>query len=225
VLIPTPRRILVAREPADFRKPIDGLAALCQIALDENPLDGTLFVFRNRRCNAVKLLMWTHGGFSLVYKKLEKGTFRWPEMEADRGGVTAAERAALLEATLAEREVTLQRQIHERDKPIDDLKAQRDAVIASHERLAQDLEELRNPQKASMRFEGPRLDPLLLPLFAHQTLPPRSPVVEDVQEPPPPKKGPRSRRLSKRRQAEDFAHLPSRTLPIPRPAVCHAAGR
>ena len=97
MLIPTPPRILVAREPVDFRKQIDGLAALCEQRLAEEPLDGTLFLFRNRRGNAIKALVWTFGGFSMVYKKLERGRFRWPDMQADRVTMTPAEIAALLE--------------------------------------------------------------------------------------------------------------------------------
>ncbi len=92
-----PTRILVAREPVDFRKQIDGLAAICEVQMGETPLDGTLFVFRNRRGSALKMIVWTHGGFMLLYKKLEAGRFRWPALEADRGTITPAELAALLE--------------------------------------------------------------------------------------------------------------------------------
>ncbi len=97
MLIPTPRRILVARDPVDFRKQLDGLAAVCEVQLREHPLDGTLFVFRNRRKTAVKLLIWTHGGFLMAYKKLEQGRFAWPELDEDRGTITPAELAALME--------------------------------------------------------------------------------------------------------------------------------
>lgn len=97
MLIPTPPRILVARDPVDFRKSIDGLAAVCEVNLAEQPLDGTLYVFVNRRRNGLKMLVWTHGGFLMLYKKLEKGRFRWPLLEADRGTVTPAELAALME--------------------------------------------------------------------------------------------------------------------------------
>lgn len=72
-MIPTPRRILVARDPVDFRKSIDGLAAVCEVHLGEAPLDGTLFVFTNRRRKGIKMLVWTHGGFLMLYKKLEAG--------------------------------------------------------------------------------------------------------------------------------------------------------
>jgi len=97
VLIAAPTRILVARDPVDFRKSIDGLAAVCEIALREQPLDGTLFLFRNRERDAVKALVWSHGGFVLVYKRLEKGRFRWPTIDTDRATITHAELAALLE--------------------------------------------------------------------------------------------------------------------------------
>ena len=96
-MIGLPPRILIARDYVDFRKQIDGLAAVCEVHLGEQPLDGTLFVFRNRRGNALKALRWTHGGFLLSYKKLEKGRFRWPQMTGDRATMTAAEFAALME--------------------------------------------------------------------------------------------------------------------------------
>lgn len=97
MLIPSPRRILVARESVDFRKQIDGLAAVCEVQLGEEPLDGTLFVFRNRSRTALKMLVWTHGGFLLLYKKLERGRLGWPDLKSDRGTITPAELAALLE--------------------------------------------------------------------------------------------------------------------------------
>lgn len=97
MLIPTPTKILLATAPADFRKSIDGLAALVELGLGEAPLSGAMFVFRNRRGNALKLLAWSHGGFVLVYKKLERGRFRVPATEADRATLTAAETAAILE--------------------------------------------------------------------------------------------------------------------------------
>ena len=96
-MIPIPGRILCARTPVDFRNQIDGLAAVCERELGEEPLDGTLFLFTNRQKNALKALVWTHGGFTLVYKKLERGRFCWPSGEEDRVRLTPAELAALLE--------------------------------------------------------------------------------------------------------------------------------
>jgi len=96
-VIAVPPRILFARRPVDFRKQIEGLAAVCERELGEEPLDGTLFLFTNRDGNALKALVWTHGGFTLVYKKLERGRFSWPSGNEERVRMTPAELAALLE--------------------------------------------------------------------------------------------------------------------------------
>ena len=96
-MIPTPPRVLLARDPVDLRKGIAGLAAICEVHLGEAPLDGTLFVFSSRDRRGLKMLVWTHGGFLLLYKRLEKGRFRWPILAGDRGTLTQAELGALLE--------------------------------------------------------------------------------------------------------------------------------
>jgi len=70
-------RILVATEPADFRKGIDGLARLCREQLRQDPFKGALFVFRNRRATAVKILVYDGQGFWLCQKRLSKGRFPW----------------------------------------------------------------------------------------------------------------------------------------------------
>ena len=70
-------RMLVAVEPADFRKGIDGLARLCQEALEEDPFCGWVFVFRNRKATAVKLLIYDGQGFWLCHKRLSSGRFPW----------------------------------------------------------------------------------------------------------------------------------------------------
>ena len=97
MLIAAPARILLCRDPIDFRKSIDGLAAFCERVLAEQPLDGSLYVFINRRKTAVKLLVWTHGGFTMLYKRLEKGRFVWPALDVDRGLISPAALAALME--------------------------------------------------------------------------------------------------------------------------------
>ena len=72
-------RILVAVEPADFRRGIDGLARLCREVLGADPFRGTVFVFRNRRATAIKVLVYDGQGFWLCHKRLSKGRFRfWP---------------------------------------------------------------------------------------------------------------------------------------------------
>jgi len=70
-------RMLVAIEPADFRKGIDGLARLCQAALGQDPFSGTVFVFRNRQATAIKALVYDGQGFWLCYKRLSSGRFSW----------------------------------------------------------------------------------------------------------------------------------------------------
>ena len=73
-------RVLVAIEPADFRRGIDGLARMCQEALNSDPFSGTLFVFRNRRKTAVKCLVYDGQGFWLCHKRLSSKRFRfWPK--------------------------------------------------------------------------------------------------------------------------------------------------
>lgn len=72
-------RILVAVEPVDFRCGIDALAALCRQRLQADPFCGTLFVFRNRKGSAVRVLAYDSQGFWLCHKRLSSGRFRfWP---------------------------------------------------------------------------------------------------------------------------------------------------
>lgn len=70
-------RILVAVEPADFRKGIDGLAKLCRGHLKADPFSGAVFVFRNKRATALKILVYDGQGFWLCQKRLSKGRFTW----------------------------------------------------------------------------------------------------------------------------------------------------
>lgn len=70
-------RILVAIEPADFRKGIDGLVRLCKEQLQQDPFSGWVFVFRNRPATAVKVLVYDGQGFWLCHKRLSSGRFRW----------------------------------------------------------------------------------------------------------------------------------------------------
>ena len=62
-------KILVAVEPADFRRGIDALARLCQEALQQDPFVGTVFVFRNRKATSLKVLMYDGQGFWLCQKR------------------------------------------------------------------------------------------------------------------------------------------------------------
>jgi len=73
-------RILVATAPVDFRKGIDGLAALCRSALQHDPMTGCAFVFRNRKATAIKILLYDGQGYWLCQKRLSQGKFpHWPQ--------------------------------------------------------------------------------------------------------------------------------------------------
>jgi hypothetical protein len=72
-------RVLVAVEPVDFRRGIDGLSQVCRASLSEDPLDGTMFVFRSRAQKSIKLLVYDGQGFWLAQKRMSQGKFRyWP---------------------------------------------------------------------------------------------------------------------------------------------------
>jgi transposase len=73
-------RILVAVEPVDFRKGIDGLAKVCREELQMDPFRGSVFVFRNKRGTSLKVLVYDGQGFWLCQKRLSSGRFQgWPE--------------------------------------------------------------------------------------------------------------------------------------------------
>lgn len=70
-------RIFLAVAPVDFRKGIDGLAAICRQAFAQNPLDGALYVFRNRAGTTLKLLCYDGQGYWLMTKRFSAGRLRW----------------------------------------------------------------------------------------------------------------------------------------------------
>jgi transposase len=74
--LPASVRIYVAAEAVDLRRGFDGLAAATRSLIRQDPLNGHLFVFLNRRKNRIKLLVWDRTGYLLLYKRLERGTFR-----------------------------------------------------------------------------------------------------------------------------------------------------
>jgi transposase len=76
-------RIYVATGATDLRRSIDGLSALVRQQLQLDPLSGHLFLFRNRRGDRLKILLWDQSGFWVLYKRLEQGTFAWPVDEED----------------------------------------------------------------------------------------------------------------------------------------------
>jgi transposase len=72
-------KIYIACQPVDFRRGIDGYAALCRSQLQQNPFSGHCFIFRNKRRTAIKILLYDRTGFWLCHKRLSKGQFKqWP---------------------------------------------------------------------------------------------------------------------------------------------------
>jgi transposase len=80
--LPSSVRIYVAAEPVDLRRGFDGLAAATRSIIGESPLSGHLFVYLNRRGNRIKILVWDRTGYLLLYKRLERGTFKLPTQPA-----------------------------------------------------------------------------------------------------------------------------------------------
>ena len=70
--------IFLVAGATDMRKSYDTLAALVRQALQQDPLSGRVFVFCNHQKNRLKILFWERGGFWLVSRRLEQGTFAWP---------------------------------------------------------------------------------------------------------------------------------------------------
>ena len=89
-------RVLVATRPVDFRKGMDGLAALVRESLGSDPYSGVIYVFRAKRADRVKLLLWDGTGLVLVAKRLEKSSFRWPRISDGVMRLTSSQLSALL---------------------------------------------------------------------------------------------------------------------------------
>ena len=93
-------RILVAVEPVDFRRGIDGLCRLCRQALSADPFSGAVFVFRSRRGTSIKILAYDGQGFWLCQKRMSQGKFHhWPT--GATGGVARQLFAHQLQVLLA----------------------------------------------------------------------------------------------------------------------------
>lgn len=71
--------------PTDMRKGFDGLSGLVIKEFGRDPLDGSVYLFMNRRRDRMKMLVFEYGGFMLYYKRLEQGTFELPKRTSEEG--------------------------------------------------------------------------------------------------------------------------------------------
>jgi len=96
---PASVRIYVALGATDMRKSFDGLCGVVQDALALDPYSGHVFAFCNRRRSILKMLLWDRSGFFLFAKRLEQGTYAWPDQDRDRESlrVTMKELMCILE--------------------------------------------------------------------------------------------------------------------------------
>ncbi len=101
-------RVWLAAGFTDMRKSIDGLAAIVKYEMGLDPLEPAVFVFCGRRRDRIKLLYWDVNGFWLLYKRLEKGCFRWPSAETKSVLLSRRQLAWLLDGLHIE-----QRQAHQ----------------------------------------------------------------------------------------------------------------
>ena len=90
-------RAYLATRPVDFRKGHAGLALIVQSVLGHDPYSGALFLFRSKRGDGVKCLIWDQTGLVLVYKKLEGGAFHWPKPSDGVLRLSPAQFSALFE--------------------------------------------------------------------------------------------------------------------------------
>lgn len=97
ITVPAGTRILLATKPVDFRRGAHALAALAAAELGADPFSGVVLVFRSKRSDRVKVLVWDGSGLVLIWKQLEANTFRWPPIVDGAMRLTAVEFAALFD--------------------------------------------------------------------------------------------------------------------------------
>ena len=89
-------QVWLATAPVDMRKSFDSLAEAVRAFLGHDPLSGSLFVFRGRSGDKVKVLWWDGNGLAIYYKRLEKGTFVFPACGEKSLAISSAELVKLL---------------------------------------------------------------------------------------------------------------------------------
>ena len=90
-------KVLVATKPVDFRKGAEGLVALVREQLRHDPFSGTIFIFRSKRADRLKIVTWDGSGLVLLWKRLEQGAFRWPPITDGVMRLSASQLAALMD--------------------------------------------------------------------------------------------------------------------------------
>lgn len=90
-------KVYVATRPVDFRKGIDGLALVVQEMFGLDPFCGAAFVFRSKRADRIKVLVWDRTGMVLVHKRLEGAKFVWPQVRNGVMRISPAQFSALFE--------------------------------------------------------------------------------------------------------------------------------
>lgn len=78
-------KVFLCTQPADMRRSFDGLSGMTANIIQQDPLSGHLFVFRNRKRDRLKILYWDRDGLAIWYKRLEKGTFQFPTDMIEKG--------------------------------------------------------------------------------------------------------------------------------------------
>jgi len=97
IAVPAGIRVLVATKPVDFRKGAEGLVALVRELLRHDPFCGTIFVFRSKRADRLKILAWDGSGLVLFWKRLEHGAFQWPPVADGVMRLTPSQLAVLVD--------------------------------------------------------------------------------------------------------------------------------
>lgn len=97
ITLPAGTRVLLATRPVDFRRGAHSLAALAAEQLGENPFSGVVLVFRSKRADRIKILVWDSSGLVLIWKQLEGCAFRWPPVVDGVVRLSTLEFAALFD--------------------------------------------------------------------------------------------------------------------------------
>ena len=97
IAMPAGIRVLVATKPVDFRRGADSLVSLVREQLQHDPFSGTIFVFRSKRADRLKIVAWDGSGLVLFWKRLEQGAFRWPPICGGVMRLSASQLAALID--------------------------------------------------------------------------------------------------------------------------------